>query len=210
MADKERIRQVEVYRINGRLVVANSIDGAVGTWRAWMHPSQPDIDTIERVHNSEQHSSNAALLHDSINGHDTCSAENVSRITEEAARLAEECARLNEENAKLKAQLDQLTSPVNSTTGAFLIVEERNRQIADEGYDAEHDRHETVSNLANAATSYLTYDSGLLNAQKVSKGYWPWGEDLYKPRDRKRNLIRAGALIAAAIDRMQAEEEGRV
>jgi hypothetical protein len=29
---------------------------------------------------------------------------------------------------------------------------------------------------------------------------------MFKPKDRKRNLVRAGALIAAAIDRLQYEE----
>ena len=36
---------------------------------------------------------------------------------------------------------------------------------------------------------------------------WPWAQDFWKPKDQLRNLVRAGALIAAAIDRLQDEQE---
>ncbi|HDR0739562.1 TPA: DUF551 domain-containing protein [Pasteurella multocida] len=32
--------------------------------------------------------------------------------------------------------------------------------------------------------------------------FWPWGKKYWNPKDRKENLIRAGALIAAEIDRL--------
>jgi len=30
---------------------------------------------------------------------------------------------------------------------------------------------------------------------------WPWGVEYWKPKDPLTNLVRAGALVAAAIDR---------
>ena len=40
------VRLTQVYRINGRLVVANSIEGAINTWREWKQPNCPDIRSI--------------------------------------------------------------------------------------------------------------------------------------------------------------------
>ena len=50
------IRLTQVYRINGRLVVANSIEGAINTWREFMRPSIPEIESIEKV-NSDSYQS---------------------------------------------------------------------------------------------------------------------------------------------------------
>lgn len=34
---------------------------------------------------------------------------------------------------------------------------------------------------------------------------WPWARCGWKPKDRRSNLVRAGALIAAELDRMDRE-----
>jgi hypothetical protein len=38
---------------------------------------------------------------------------------------------------------------------------------------------------------------------RVRRFYWPWEWSFWKPRDPVRNLVIAGALIAAEIDRLQ-------
>jgi hypothetical protein len=91
--------------------------------------------------------------------------------------------------------------PDSEKAGAQLILEERIRQITEKGYDAEHDRHKTVWQFVTAAAAYLG-----INGAK-----WPWSEDSFKKIDGdgyyvKRNLVKAGALIAAAIDRMQGRD----
>lgn len=102
-------------------------------------------------------------------------------------------------------QLHERLAGVNATTGAYMIAVERERQIKNEGYNAEHDQVHTPMTLAKAAVSYiLCNDEG---ERKIAKTiYWPWEDKYYKPRDMKRNLIRAGALVAAAIDRLLAED----
>jgi len=107
---------------------------------------------------------------------------------------------LLDENRKLH---ERLTS-VNATTGAYMIAEERERQIKDEGYNAEHDQAHAPMTLAKAAVSYILCNDE--KKRKIAKTtYWPWEDKYYKPRDMKRNLVRAGALVAAAIDRLLAE-----
>jgi hypothetical protein len=75
-------------------------------------------------------------------------------------------------------------------TGAGLIAYERQRQV-DKGYTVEHDATHGSHELVRAAACYL---DGATD--------WPWDDDSYHPTpgDRVSELIRAGALLAAAID----------
>lgn len=91
-------------------------------------------------------------------------------------------------------------------TGAADIADERARQVVEEGYDAEHDRGHAHQLMA-AAMCYLTvaahpHPSDFAGRAPIS---WPWAERFWKPAGgRVRNLVKAGALIAAAIDSMKA------
>lgn len=91
--------------------------------------------------------------------------------------------------------------------GAERIAAERQRQIEVEGYTAEHDR-QLAGQLALAAASYalqhmrrmrlnLPYDPEVEPPHE-----WPWHPRYWKPTpdDRVKELTKAGALIAAAID----------
>lgn len=90
-------------------------------------------------------------------------------------------------------------------TGIELIADERRRQIEEEGFDAQHDAQEDYQELAGAAVAYVFGNIDEEYAQEL----FPWDMKWWKPRDTKRNLVRAGALIAAALDRYtQQEEEG--
>lgn len=91
------------------------------------------------------------------------------------------------------------------STGVALIEAERRRQIDEEGYDAEHDRG-AATNLALAGASYALPpelrgmdDQVHEHAVPVT---WPWDPKWWKPTpgNRVREMVKAGALIAAAID----------
>jgi hypothetical protein len=43
--------------------------------------------------------------------------------------------------------------------------------------------------------------------KQEAEAWWNWDWKFWKPKDRKRNLVRAGALIAAALDKIQAQED---
>lgn len=89
-------------------------------------------------------------------------------------------------------------------TGIELIAEERQRQIEKEGWTPEHDDNHANGELAIAASCYAfpNYDT---DAQVQSVLRFPWENDWWKPTpdDRIRELQKAGALIAAEIDRLQ-------
>jgi hypothetical protein len=95
-------------------------------------------------------------------------------------------------------------------SGIGLIIAERRRQVAVEGYDSTHDDTHTAGDLAEAAATYalpapfrFKYSGQKMVPGTSIPGMWPW-PDGWKPtpNDRIRELAKAGALIAAEIDRI--------
>jgi len=85
-------------------------------------------------------------------------------------------------------------------SGVELITAERERQISEEGWTAEHDASHSDGELGMAAICYVL---GRGNATIEGTYVWPWENRWWKPsRDPVRNLVKAGALIAAEIDRL--------
>jgi hypothetical protein len=86
-------------------------------------------------------------------------------------------------------------------TGVELIAEERQRQVDVEGWTEKHDDLHTSGQIAEAARCYLEGRNPAASRMIVG---WPWLEKWWKPsKDPVRNLVKAGALIAAEIDRLQ-------
>ena len=91
-------------------------------------------------------------------------------------------------------------------SGAEMIAAERQRQIDVEGWTVEHDDEQVSGDLARAAACYA--EVSLAPAPFLRQGFppasWPWSFEWWKPTDdRVRNLVKAGALIAAEIDRIE-------
>jgi hypothetical protein len=101
-------------------------------------------------------------------------------------------------------------------TGIELIAEERARQMQREGWTPDHDDGHYGKEMAEAAVAYLMfYGEQRGNAQvpahisdMILARHWPWGRTWWKPKDELRNLVRAGALIAAEIDRLERLTQG--
>ena len=94
-------------------------------------------------------------------------------------------------------------------TGIELIAEERERQVLKEGWTPAHDDSHEEAELTRAAMSYAdSARKSLLGGSPEhvarSSDYWPWDLEWWKPSsDPVRNLVKAGALIAAEIDRIE-------
>lgn len=93
--------------------------------------------------------------------------------------------------------------------GVALIAAERQRHMAVEGWTPEHDDEHAHNELATAAACYAApelcgyEDDCGTKPRKAILGHWPWGVQWWKPGDRIRELVKAGALIAAEIDRLK-------
>lgn len=96
--------------------------------------------------------------------------------------------------------------------GLRMITNERQRQMAVEGWTPEHDDTHHMGELSMAAHAYAEVSSAMCRGataeefdgfMMVSEGDWPFDADSWKPSAHPiRNLVKAGALIAAEIDRL--------
>jgi hypothetical protein len=92
--------------------------------------------------------------------------------------------------------------------GIARIAKERKRQIEEEGYTKEHDlTRNTLEECARAAVCYALPVEIRSSFFNLGMGHmlWPWATRRFKPMpNRIRDLEKAGALIAAEIDRLLA------
>jgi hypothetical protein len=95
------------------------------------------------------------------------------------------------------------------------VLAERRRQVEAEGWAPEHDDEHTDGSLADVAACYATHagDQAGIEAGAIPwrnqalddvPESWPssWDESWWKPGPQRRNLIKAGALILAEIERL--------
>jgi hypothetical protein len=108
--------------------------------------------------------------------------------------------------------------------GLEMIIEERKRQVEEEGWRTEHDAEHDDGSIAWAAVCYAA-PGPVYREKHVLRGIffrdpWPWDQRWDKrrtvhgdgalttdqaKRTRIRELTKAGALIAAEIDRIHTE-----
>jgi hypothetical protein len=94
------------------------------------------------------------------------------------------------------------------SAGAGLIAQERQRQVTHEGYDPAHDDEHGRGELVQAARAYAA--CYLLPKFNADHAGWPWDAASFKLSDDPVvNLTKAGALIAAEIDRLLRAREGK-
>ncbi|WP_208851972.1 hypothetical protein [Pectobacterium odoriferum] len=92
------------------------------------------------------------------------------------------------------------------------VIAERQRQISAEGWTPEHDDEHSMGELALAGSCYayaagcLFPGGGLGYHEWPSLKFWPWGEECWKPSNPRRDLVKAGALILAEIERLDRAE----
>lgn len=99
-----------------------------------------------------------------------------------------------------QAALAQPDAPARVLSDAARdVLAERQRQVAI-GYDHAHDDEHTESEMALAAGCYALSAGGYAKGQ--TPPIWPWSLTWWKPAYGRRDLVRAGALILAEIERL--------
>lgn len=79
------------------------------------------------------------------------------------------------------------------------VIAERHRQQSVEGWTPEHDNAYQNSELADAAACYAIHAH---NQGFSTPSHWPWSPDWWKQSGARRDLVKAGALILAEIERI--------
>ena len=154
-------------------------------------------------------------LKDEIIARDSIIIEQEKKILELTGDLSERDRLI----CSLEIELEDSRANVvpSKKTGAYLIAEERERQIEALGYTPESDQHYGTGQLARAASCYAMPEAfrNLQSHKRNEKSgqyvpmEWPFSTEYWKPSpdNRIRELQKAGALIAAEIDRLQYSEK---
>lgn len=106
-----------------------------------------------------------------------------------------------QEAAELVAAQEAKTEARELTDAARDVLAERQRQLEVEGWTAERDDGYTNCELARAAATYAVC-SHVDQLMLVGSRAWPWREDWFKRTTYRRDLIKAGALMLAEIERL--------
>ena len=84
------------------------------------------------------------------------------------------------------------------------VTAERQRQIMSEGWTLDHDDEHTEGQMSEAAACYAMF----ANDQGFSlPAHWPWAREWWKQSGQRRDLVKAGALILAEIERLDRQEQ---
>lgn len=101
------------------------------------------------------------------------------------------------------------------STAAYDVLVERWRQVEAEGYDIENDDAHVLGELG-AYAAFYAMPPAARDWPAEETGYGAtWGEAIVpadwtppKPGDRRRELVKAGALVLAEIERMDRADQG--
>lgn len=97
------------------------------------------------------------------------------------------------------ARILSALSPERKEPGWREVLAERRRQVEAEGWTPGHDDGHVSGEMAAAAACYAF--TAVKSPHYINQ-IWPWSYDWWKPRDKRRNLVKAGALILAEIERL--------
>lgn len=153
--------------------------------------------TVQRFNGIEADPNGAYVYYDDYRQLERELAEARTR----AETLEQLAVSARETEKALYADRERLSSALQSATASRAIADvsaERRRQVEGEGWTAAHDDQHTHGDLAQAAACYAIYASG----RSVPPDLWPWAMEWWKPKDRRRDLVRAAALVIAEIDRL--------
>lgn len=105
-----------------------------------------------------------------------------------------------ERTERIDAALKSILNFGSRNTAAIDVLAERRRQIEAEGWTPEHDDGQPLK-MAAAGACYVLWSDAYPN-QCEPPALWPWDAAWWKPKDYRRDLVRAAALILAEIERL--------
>jgi hypothetical protein len=127
----------------------------------------------------------------------------IESMAAEIARLTAELEEARIDAARWTQRADKrwhAAHDVSMRDAALDVLAERSRQISAEGWTPEHDDEHGDGELARAASVYANpHIWDILGESQVG---WPWDASWWRPSTPRQNLVKAGALILAEIERL--------
>jgi len=111
---------------------------------------------------------------------------------------------------EIYCKVNEVPIPKPPLKGIELISQERERQLSQEGWSAQHDDKHPQGQLALVGACYAL-DFALY--KETARELFPWDNKWWKPpkeatiSESIHELAKAGALIAAEIDKLQRQWE---
>ena len=158
-------------------------------------------DTLRRLADNEIDSDYFAICHTNENGTEIECELAITDYARQSAGIVDDLVNALEAAEKRIAELE-----ARAFNPAILdVIAERQRQQSVEGWMPEHDDEHCNGELAMAAVCYIN-ETGTVNRNGGKPWGWPWDASWWKPNARRRNLVKAGALILAEIERIDRQE----
>lgn len=113
-----------------------------------------------------------------------------------------------DEIAKLDARIRELEvagAQISESAAARDVLAERQRQISVEGWTPERDDQHTNCGIALVAAAYAVSSVEQPSSLELAAALFRfsgWAKHWFKPRTPREDLVRAGALILAEIERL--------
>ncbi|EOV5296886.1 hypothetical protein ACOA1K_004409 [Klebsiella quasipneumoniae] len=113
-----------------------------------------------------------------------------------------QCRGITDHCEELQARIAELESRT-VTAAAADVLAERKRQVTTEGWTQEHDDQHVNFEMAIAGGLYaISAVDSHHKLRNSAPSAWPWDRKWWKPDGPRRDLVKAGALILAEIERL--------
>ncbi|HDL7334815.1 TPA: hypothetical protein PXN07_000004 [Yersinia enterocolitica] len=191
---KTRVALAELIGPDEMIVSASDLSALI----AQLEAAQKEISELRE---EEQEWLSLADMHEHLNHQNNLNVEHRNKIHDLKEKLLAA-------EAELSAANEKPIAPV-----ILEIANERLRQINAEGWAPEHDDQHANGELAMAACEYAKqaavapWDEDIDYDQHPSGKFWPWDESCWKPTTPRRDLVKAGALIVAELERLDRESK---
>ncbi|EDW3008093.1 ead/Ea22-like family protein [Salmonella enterica subsp. enterica] len=195
MMPNDELFDEAVLNVDGDVDAANAFNLSFGPETALAL-----LDELECQQTFQQAFFRQSLMYDVVAEAYEEAKEQIAKDVEIKTRLCLESNNLFDRLCAAEKRIAELEA--RAFNPAILdVIAERQRQQSVEGWTPEHDDEHCNGELAMAAVCYIN-DTGTVNRNGGKPWGWPWDASWWKPDTRRRNLVKAGALILAEIERI--------
>lgn len=180
---------------------------AVSNFNPQMNIKTRDLkELVEALEKAQQERDNWRTTFDNERFRADKLKAHIDEMTEERNASINELSRIIQKEVKAKRETEQRIAELESrtvTAAAADVLAERKRQVTTEGWTPEHDDQHVNFEMAIAGGLYaISAVDSHHKLRNSAPSAWPWDRKWWKPDGPRRDLVKAGALILAEIERL--------